>query len=56
MGRDFEVAAVVVDSGVNANILKYIERTLNTGLYPGMQFPAVDTGCGIHRVTVTRTN
>lgn len=53
-GKDFEIAAVALDSDANNEILKWYKRTEETGQYPGMRFPSSVKGCPIEKFTVTK--
>jgi hypothetical protein len=53
-GRDFEIAAVAVDSETNTRLNAWVERTNATFTYPPTAFPPTSANCGIAQVTVTR--
>lgn len=55
VGREFEVAAVVVDSDTNERLRAWVTRAEETGRYPGIQLPSAVSGCRIADITVTKS-
>ncbi|HWY19881.1 MAG TPA: hypothetical protein VNX26_01605 [Candidatus Acidoferrum sp.] len=53
-GRQFEIAAVVVDRATNAKLENWVTKAGETGQYPGMNLPAPVEGCNLQQVTVTK--
>jgi hypothetical protein len=55
IGRDFEIAATLVDGEANAKLKAWFERADRTGTYPPVPFPSAAVGCPIVRITVRKS-
>ena len=53
-GRQFEIAAVVVDRNTNEKLMNWAKKAEETGQYPGMNFPSTVEACKLQQVTVTK--
>jgi hypothetical protein len=53
-GRQFEIAAAVVDRNTNEKLVNWGKKAEETGQYPGMDFPSVVEACKLQEVTVTK--
>jgi hypothetical protein len=55
-GRQFEIAAGVVDQSTNEKLMHWVSKTAETGQYPGISMPPTVQGCRLEQVTVTKSN
>ena len=53
-GREFEVAAIVVDEEVSRRLDKWFQDSMISGSFPGIRLPDVVSGCAVAQVTVLR--
>lgn len=54
VGREFEIAATVVDANTNQDLLAWVKKAEETGNYPGMRFPPSTKECRIAEATVIK--
>jgi predicted Zn-dependent peptidase len=50
-----EIAAAVVDADRNDDLIGWVRKTQETGLYPGIEFPVTVPACQVQRVSVMPT-
>jgi hypothetical protein len=56
VGRDFDIAATVVEEGDNARFVAWFDRANAANHYPPVAFPLSSANCPVARVTVRKTS